>query len=127
MAELMATPGAAPTCGTPFDELALRERVEGDTEFLREIIALFLEDNPRLMADIRAAVAAGNALALKRAAHTLRGAAANFGAAAVVAGAKELETLANSGNLRDAASAADRLAAVLGELETALRVLACQQ
>src|SRR5436190_16020451 len=75
----------------PFDEAAVLERVEGDVELLREIVELFLEDSLRLREEVRAAVAAGDAAALRRSAHTLKGAASNFGAAAVVAAALQLE------------------------------------
>ncbi len=118
MAELMSTAGA------PFDEAALLERVEGDTELLAEIVALFLEDSPGHMEEVRAAVAAGDATALKRAAHTLKGAASNFGAAAVVASALELETMGRAGSLAGAGPACERLGAALVALVTALKPLA---
>jgi HPt (histidine-containing phosphotransfer) domain-containing protein len=122
MAEHTATVGAAPEA--PFDEAALQERVEGDVELLREIIKLFLADSPRLIEDVRAAVAAGDAAALKRAAHTLKGAAANFGAAPVVAAALELEMMGRTGDLSGAAPARDRLEAALCALDAALAALA---
>lgn len=115
MAELSAT---------PFDEAALLERVEGDAELLREVVELFRADSPRLMEEVRAAVVAGDAAALKRAAHTLKGAAGNFGAAAVVAAALELEAMGRAGDLGGAAPARDRLEAALGSLNAALGVLA---
>jgi HPt (histidine-containing phosphotransfer) domain-containing protein len=124
MAEHTATAGAAPAPEAPFDGAALQERVEGDVELLREIIALFLEDSPRLIEDVRAAVAAGDAAGLKRAAHTLKGAAANFGAAPVVAVALELELMGRTGNLSGAAPARDRLEVALCALGAALAALA---
>jgi HPt (histidine-containing phosphotransfer) domain-containing protein len=126
MAELTATAaaGTAAAPEVPFDEAALRERVEGDTELLREIIELFLEDSPRLIDEVRAAVAAGDAAALRRAAHTLKGAASNFGASAVVAAALELETMGRTGDLSGAAPARDRLGAALAALDAALAALA---
>jgi HPt (histidine-containing phosphotransfer) domain-containing protein len=118
MTEFTPRSGAAPE--PPFDEAALRERVEGDTELLREIVELFLDDSPRQMVAVQAAVAASNAQALRRAAHALKGAASNFGAAAVVAAALELETMARTGNVAGAAAVADRLAVALLALEGAL-------
>jgi HPt (histidine-containing phosphotransfer) domain-containing protein len=124
MAELTITPGAgAAPVKAPFDEAALRERVEGDDELLTEIVELFLEDSPRLLEEVRAAVAAGDAAELKRAAHTLKGAASNFGAAAVVAVCLELEAMSRSGDLAAAAPAGDRLTAALRELDAALCLL----
>ena len=114
----------APSPEPPFDEADLLERVEGDTELLREIVGLFLEDSPRLMAEVQAAVAAQDAQALRRAAHTLKGAASNFGAAAVVAAAFELESMGRTGDVAAAAPVCDRLAAALVALEAALARLA---
>ena len=50
----------------------LLARVGGSHEMLEEIIGLFLEDSPKLMEDIRKALAAGDAKAAYRGAHTLR-------------------------------------------------------
>jgi two-component system, sensor histidine kinase and response regulator len=99
----------------PFDAAALLERVEGDAELLREIVDLFATDSPRLLKELRQASADGNAGILKRAAHTLKGAASNFGAIAVVDAARDLETMGREGNLADAP-------AVCGRLEESLRV-----
>src|SRR5262249_37900930 len=97
------------TAGAPFNEAALRERVEDDAEWLAEIVEMFLKGSPRLLADVRAAVAAGDGATLKRAAHTLKGTASNFGAAAVVAAALELEMMGKRGDLAGAGPAYDRL------------------
>jgi HPt (histidine-containing phosphotransfer) domain-containing protein len=110
--------------GAPFDEAALLERVEGDTELLREVVELFRADTPSRMEEVRAAVAAGDAGRLKRAAHTLKGAASNFGAAAVVAVALELEVMGRTGDLGRAAAARDRLEAAMQALDAVLGALA---
>jgi HPt (histidine-containing phosphotransfer) domain-containing protein len=120
MAELTTTAGAS----APFDRAALLERVEGDVELLSEIVGLFLEESPSLLAGVAEAVAAGNAAGLKRAAHTLKGAASNFGATEVVAVALELEAIGRSGNLAAARAACDRLEGALAALTTALAPLA---
>jgi HPt (histidine-containing phosphotransfer) domain-containing protein len=98
----------------PFDAAALLKRVEGDAELLREIVELFAADSPRLLGELRQASADGNAEILKRAAHTLKGAASNFGALAVVDAARVLETMGREGNLADAP-------VVCGRLEESLR------
>jgi HPt (histidine-containing phosphotransfer) domain-containing protein len=124
MSELTIAAGGTPVpANAPYDEAALRERVEGDAELLAEIVELFLEDSPRLMGEVRAAVAAGDAGALKRAAHTLKGAASNFGAAAVVAACLELEAMSRSGDLAAAVPARDRLEAAARDLDAALFLL----
>jgi HPt (histidine-containing phosphotransfer) domain-containing protein len=87
------------------DREVLLGRLGGDQEFLQEITGLFLEDCPKLLADIGSAVSAGNARALEHAAHTLKGSVANFGADAARQAAYRLETLGRAGNLQPAAEA----------------------
>ena len=80
----------------------LLARVGGDMSVLKEVIALFLEDCPRLVAAIRAGLAAGDAEAVHRAAHALKGSAGNFDAKEVTALAQRLEARAREGNLETA-------------------------
>jgi two-component system sensor histidine kinase/response regulator len=80
----------------------LLARVGGDRSVLKEVIALFLEDCPRLIAAIREALAAGDADAVHRAAHALKGSAGNFDAKEVTALAQRLEARAREGNLETA-------------------------
>jgi CheY-like chemotaxis protein len=97
---------------------------DGDPEFLAEIVNLFLETYPALLSEIENAVLNKDAAALGRAAHTMKGAVANFGARAVVDQAKELEMMGKSGDLEPANDAAQSLRALmqklLPELESAL-------
>src|SRR5438876_10634654 len=59
-------------------------RVGGDHQLLAEISRLFVDDAPEHLQRIKAALDAGDSGSLRRAAHALRGAAANFGADQVV-------------------------------------------
>jgi len=68
-------------------------RVGGDRQLLAEISRLFLDDAPRHLERIRAALDARDAEALRRAAHGLKGAAANFDADGVVGAARALEEM----------------------------------
>jgi HPt (histidine-containing phosphotransfer) domain-containing protein len=117
---IAARAAPAPAAESPFDEAALLERVEGDVELLAEIVALFREGSPRLLEEVRAAVAAGDSAALKRAAHTLKGAASNFGATAVVGIALELEMMGRANDLSWAAQARDNLEVFMCELDAVL-------
>ena len=63
-----------------FDYDDFLERMDGDMDLLKEVVEIFLEDAPNLVAALRLAVRAGNAEAMERAAHTLKGAAANISA-----------------------------------------------
>jgi len=96
------------------------ERVGGDRELLVEISLLFIDDVPRHLAGIREALDAGDGEALRRAAHGLKGAAANFDADAVVNLARTLEDMGRSGEFDDQeavwrglTSEIDRLVALL--------------
>lgn len=95
------------------DRSAALSRVGGDFELLKEIAALFLEEYPRELDDIHKGLAAGDAIAVERAAHGLKGAVANFGARAAVDSAFQLEQLGRAGKL-------DQLAPALAALERAL-------
>jgi signal transduction histidine kinase/DNA-binding response OmpR family regulator len=68
-------------------------RVGGDRELLAEISRLFVDDAPRHLDRIRHALDARDGEALRRAAHGLKGAAANFDAEGVVAAARTLEEI----------------------------------
>ena len=91
-------------------------RVGGDVELLKEIGALFLDEYPRALDDIRHALATGDASLLERAAHGLKGSVANFGARPAVDAAFQLEQFGRSRNLETAPAA-------LAALEKALACL----
>lgn len=63
-----------------FDLDDFLRRIDGDTELLIEVLGIFLDDTPGLMADLIAGMKSKNATAVERAAHTLKGAAANISA-----------------------------------------------
>lgn len=60
-------------------------------DFIPELIASFLEDAPQGLAALREALAAGDAPAFRRAAHSLKSNGATFGAQAFADAARELE------------------------------------
>ena len=99
-----------------FDETELLARVDNDREFLAETVEMLATDGRALMDEVRRATAAGDAQALGRSAHTLKGMISNFCASESQASAFELERLGKSGDL----SAAP---AVLGKLEAQLESL----
>ncbi len=63
-----------------FDYDDFLERMDGDAELLKEVIGIFLEDAPNLLSALGSAVRTGDAEAMEKAAHTLKGAAANISA-----------------------------------------------
>ena len=94
---------AGPAPGDVVDRGALYERVENDTALLAELVLLFLEDCPRLMAAICEAIAREDAKALERAAHALKGTVSNFAAPRAIAAALRLERMGGEGDLGHAA------------------------
>jgi HPt (histidine-containing phosphotransfer) domain-containing protein len=95
-------------------EVALA-RVGGDLELLKEIAVLFLENYQVWLAEIRQATELGDAQAVERTAHGLKGSVANFGARKAVEASLSLESLGRS---RDLTGATESLAALELALET---------
>ncbi|BCW97153.1 MAG: Hpt domain-containing protein [Fimbriimonadales bacterium] len=87
----------------------LNEITGGDSEFIAEILDDFVSQTPELMEQIAIALAQGDAAAVGRAAHTLKGSARAVGADAFAAIAFELEQAGKQGNLTDAPEAMHRL------------------
>lgn len=102
---------------------ALLARVGGDAALLGAMAALFLEECPKYLDDVRQAVVGHDAPALERAAHALKGSVSNFRALATEHAAQTLEQMGRAGDLtgveralRDLESAVERLTPVLKEL-----------
>ncbi|MEM9632485.1 MAG: response regulator [Pseudomonadota bacterium] len=86
----------------------------GDSNLLRELAALFLEEYPQLMSEAAQACERGDALELRRLAHTIKGSANVVGAPAAASVASRLESLAAKSELAQASSV---LALLKNELE----------
>jgi PAS domain S-box-containing protein len=99
-------------------------RVGGDGELLQETATLFLAEAPQLLTAIREAIGRGDTRSLARAAHTLKGTTAFFGAGAVAAAALALEKLGNAGDLGRAAGAVQALEDELARVTPSLAALA---
>jgi HPt (histidine-containing phosphotransfer) domain-containing protein len=105
------------------DRAIALERVGGDEELLREIAALFLDEYPKMMTEIRAALEQGNAKALEQASHSLKGSVGNFGADHAYQAALRLETIGRGRDLSAAAQAYQDLVRALDSLRPALVAL----
>jgi two-component system, sensor histidine kinase and response regulator len=103
-----------------FDLSALRNRVEEDLELLAEMVDLFLETSPKLVADIETAVAAGDVERLGVAAHTLKGVLRNMCARSSADAALELETIGKRGDLAPANQSLGALKHEISQLTSAL-------
>jgi HPt (histidine-containing phosphotransfer) domain-containing protein len=71
---------------------------DGD-EFLREIIAIYLEDTPQRIVELEESLAGGDTNRFTRAAHSVKGSSANLGAMAVKHVAELLEQQSNKHGL----------------------------
>jgi HPt (histidine-containing phosphotransfer) domain-containing protein len=107
---------ADPIDRTVFSEL----QATAGADFVVELVATFFEEAPRMIAELRAAQAAGAAERFRRAAHSLKTNANTFGAMALGAQARTLEL----GGLPPDASGIDALQAQYDTAATALKELA---
>ena len=85
-----------------FDHEDALARMDGDGDMLREVLQMFLQDSPNMLARIDAALASGDALQLERAAHGLKGASATIWANAVTEMAVQVERAAKGGRVEEA-------------------------
>jgi CheY-like chemotaxis protein/HPt (histidine-containing phosphotransfer) domain-containing protein len=108
---------------TVIDMEGLLSSLGGDRELLAEIAAIFIENYPKLLAEIREAIARGDGQTLERAAHSLKGAVANFGVEEVYEAALRLELLGREGDLAEADQAFAHLEEQIASLAPTLEDL----
>ncbi len=101
----------------------LLESFGGDMEFLGEMLDTFFEDSPRQLEAARTGLAAGDAEAVRRAAHSLKSNCANFGALVLSGQCRELEMLAKAGSLEGGAELLARIAAGYEQAHAALEAI----
>jgi HPt (histidine-containing phosphotransfer) domain-containing protein len=82
-----------------FDAKELLDRVDNDWDFLAETVQMLCDDGRRLIEQIRAAAATGDAAAVGRAGHALKGMVSNFCSPAAQASALAVEQIGKSGDL----------------------------
>jgi len=99
-------------------------RVGGDRDLLIEISRLFVDDAPVHIERIRQAIEIRDADALRRAAHALKGAAANFDAGGVVNAARTMEDMGRTAQFDDIETAWRNLSVETDLLLTVLRGVA---
>jgi HPt (histidine-containing phosphotransfer) domain-containing protein len=93
---------------------------DGEPDLVAEVFTLFLHDAPQRLAAIEAALKARDAVALQRAAHALKGAAANVGAVRLQRLCRELEEIGRSGSADAAAGRLAPLRGAFAELQLAI-------
>lgn len=85
-----------------FDLKEAMDSVDGDQEFFKEIVGLFLESCPEQLAAIRDAIARVDSKALERAAHSLKNQVGPFCAKRAFEAALQLEIMGRGGDLAQA-------------------------
>jgi len=100
---------------------ALKEMSGAD--FMPELIDTFLEDAPRMLDDLRRALAAGDVETFRRTAHSLKSNCRTFGALDLAELARELEFFARENRLADVGDKVERLAMDYHQVASALKGL----
>ena len=94
---------AAPHLETAFwNKAEALGRIEGDEELLLEMCQIFLENSPKLLRKLQQAVAAGDADAVMRTAHSLKGESSYLQASGTSNAARQLEEMGRNQNLSGA-------------------------
>ena len=118
---LDATGGPAASPVTAADVL---ERFGGDAEMVQQLADIFLEEVPRQLADVRAAIDAADAPELRRTAHKLKGSVGTFAEGAAYETSLRLEFMGRDSDLGDGDAAWAALASAVQDLERVLTSLA---
>lgn len=108
---------------SPLDPQAiedLRALNPDDVSFLRELIQIYLDDSPKQIAEIEQSLAQGDAPRLTRAAHSLKGSSANFGAGQLRALCEKIEHLGRSAALGEIPARLPELKAEYDRVKAAL-------
>ena len=106
------------TISHQFDQ-ALK-RLGGDEELFYDLATYFIEDSPDLVRAIHAGLAAARVQEVQRAAHTLRGLAANFDAEPAMTLAGAIEQMAAKGDWRSVPATLAHLESEVQHLRTVL-------
>jgi HPt (histidine-containing phosphotransfer) domain-containing protein len=100
------------------------ERVGGRKELLHDMAKMLIKECGRLLPLIASSLTDGNAVELRRAAHTLKSAVDWFGARAAVAAAWRLESMGQDGNVGDSEEAHRTLVLEIERIEPQLAACA---
>jgi len=104
---------------SPVNFKEMLERLGGDEKLLQEVLGIFLEQAPKHLASLQAALETKDASAIERTAHSMKGELGYMGVAKVSQKARELEEMGRKGDIEGAGRAfpsfeADILAIVEG-------------
>ena len=106
------------------DSASLLANVGHDTTLQADLVRMFLEDSPKMLEEIRNALARRDAVAVSRVAHRLTGELGILAARAASEAAVRLETAGREADLTAAAEAFSALEGEIERLEPQLAALA---
>ena len=104
----------------PIDLSHALQATDGDLELLQEVLEVFLEEYPTLLAQMETALSAGNKAVVQRASHTIKGTLRLFGNVPSREIAETLEQMGASGSLENATESYESLKTSLATLRLQL-------
>jgi signal transduction histidine kinase/DNA-binding response OmpR family regulator len=117
----LAPAAAASRRSAPWTAARALGQVEGDEKLLHEIIAIFVDEAPKLLAKLREGIVSRNLELVERTAHNLKGQLGYLGATAASQKSRELEDTGHRGDLPRAQRIVDELEKEITELMDAMR------
>ena len=107
-----------PDADGPIDRTTFSElQAAAGADFVIELAGTFFEEAPQMIGELHSALAAGDAVRFRRAAHSMKTNACTFGATALGAAARALE----QGGLPAGASGIDALQSIYDQAAAALK------
>jgi PAS domain S-box-containing protein len=114
-------PGTTKDVSAALDKEILLKAFDGDWNFLKEVVDVFLSDYPRLLDNLRRAHKDSDSDTLMRAAHSLKGMLKNFQAEPAADVAYKLEKKGKENNFDGVPQAIENLVGQLAALDKTLR------
>ncbi len=119
--------GSTEDVSPAMDKEMLLKAFDGDWDFLKEVVEVFLSDYPGLLDDLRRAPMESDSDTLMRTAHSLKGMLKNFQAEPAAEVAFELEKKGRENNFDGVPAAIEKLAEQVAYLDKALREILEQE
>jgi CheY-like chemotaxis protein len=106
---------------TLWNESAALKLLEGDSELLHDMIAVFLLETPKQLSELAAYQAQGNTVAVANIAHAIKGTVGHFCAVQAIAAVNQLEQIARSGQHEQLQDSSAAVIAAITDLIQALQ------
>jgi len=109
------------TDSVTMDKELLLKAFDGDSNFLKEVVEIFLEDYPRLLDNLHGSLDEGDCATFMRTAHSLKGMLKNFRAETAAEVAFNLETKGKEADLNGVQADIESLTVQISEVDKTLR------